>query len=455
MKHFRLLFTTLLLLCAVSVSAHDFEVGGIYYNILSKSDKTVEVTFKGSTYSEYSNEYTGSVTIPQTVRYYGVTYKVTRIGENALLACRNLTSISIPNSVVSVGDGAFGSTAWYDNQPIGAVYVGKVLYKYKATISVDTNIVLEEGTLGIADHAFYKCENLTAITLPASLINIGESAFEGCKRLTSIDIPNSVASIGDYAFEGCSGLTSLTIGKNVNSIGMDAFGGCNKLQTVISLATAAPKLDGGNFSSIYASPELYYPYGSDYSSWTIFRTKKECLENAGVLYSILNNTNSTVQVIGADNIDKVTIAENIVIGEQSYLVTKITSNAFTDGVVSVEVPKTITAIEPLSLRLCNTLESIVIDEENQKYDTRDNCIAFIETATNTLVAGCKNSKIPNSVTCVGNKAFYGCLGLTTIDIPNSVSEIGAGAFEGCTGLTSVTIPASVNKLYCCTFCICI
>ena len=198
MKHLNTLkglLLTLLLVCSGIVYAHDFEVNGVYYNILSETDKTVEVTFKGNSYSEYSNEYTGSVTIPQTIRYYGVTYKVTRIGEDAFLACRNLTSISIPNSVISVGDGAFGSTAWYDNQPIGAVYVGKVLYKYKATISVDTNIVLEEGTLGIADHAFYECKSLTAITLSASLINIGESAFFGCKGLKSIEIPNSVTTI--------------------------------------------------------------------------------------------------------------------------------------------------------------------------------------------------------------------------------------------------------------------
>ena len=104
MKHNYLkhLFTALLLLCSVVVSAHDFEVGGIYYNITNASNKTVEVTFRGNNYYIYVNEYTGSITIPSTVTYGDTTYGVTSIGNYAFESCPGLTSIEIPNSVTSI-----------------------------------------------------------------------------------------------------------------------------------------------------------------------------------------------------------------------------------------------------------------------------------------------------------------------------------------------------------------
>ena len=104
LKH---LFTALLLLYAMVVSAHDFEVDGIYYNILSEEEKTVEVTYGGDYSNSYSNEYTGSVVIPESVTYNGATYSVTSIGKEAFSGCIWLRSITIPNSVTSIGEFAF------------------------------------------------------------------------------------------------------------------------------------------------------------------------------------------------------------------------------------------------------------------------------------------------------------------------------------------------------------
>ena len=95
---------------------------------------------------------------------------------------------------------------------------------------------------------------------------------------------------------------------------------------------------------------------------------------------------------------------------------------------------------------CTGLTSIIVDTENPKYDSRDNCNAIIETATNTIIAGCKNTFIPNSVTSIGCAAFYSCTGLTSISIPNSVTSIGSYAFARCTGLTSISIPNSVTNI---------
>ena len=172
MKRIKHLFTALLLLLSVAVNAHDFEVDGIYYNITDESNKTVAVTYRGSSYSEYSNEYTGKVVIPESVTYNGDTYSVTSIGGSAFYGCTGLTSVAIPNSVTSIG----GS-------------------------------------------AFYGCSGLTSIEIPNSVTSIGSCAFYKCSKLTSIEIPNSVTSIGDDAFSGCSKLTSVEIPNSVTSIG--------------------------------------------------------------------------------------------------------------------------------------------------------------------------------------------------------------------------------------------
>ena len=164
-----------------------------------------------------------SVTIPDSV---------TSIGGGAFYGCTGLKSITIPNSVTSIGGSAFDNTAWYNNQPDGLVYAGKVAYKYKGTMPSNTSIVLKEGTLSIAGSAFYGCSGLTSITIPNSVTSIGSSAFSGCRGLTSVTIPDSVTSIGDNAFRNCKWLTSITIGNNVTSIGERAFMGCDGLTSV-------------------------------------------------------------------------------------------------------------------------------------------------------------------------------------------------------------------------------
>ena len=337
------LFTLLLaLVTTTAIWAEDFEVDGIYYNILTDKTNEVEVTYSGSYYLDDFDEYSGSVTIPATVTYNGTTYSVTSIGESAFNGCKSLTSVTIGNSVTSIGVAAFCD-----------------------------------------------CKSLTSITIPNSVTSIGESAFAYCSSLTSITIPNSVTSIGMRAFSGCSGLTSITIPNGVTSIEESAFNGCKSL-TSITIPNSVTSI---GFSA--------FAYCSSLTSITI--------------------PNS---------------------------VTSIGTCAFEycSGLTSITIPNSVTSIGNRAFSHCAALTSIVVEESNTMYDSRENCSAIIETASNTLIAGCQNTIIPNSVTSIGDGAFYGCSSLTSITIPNSVTSIGGSAFWDCSSLTSVTIPNSVTSI---------
>ena len=260
MKKQLLLFAMILL--PLVASAHDIEVKNadditIYYNYFNNGTE-LEVTFRGSNSSDYSNEYQGNVVIPEEVTYMNRTRKVTSIGNYAFYDCSGLTSVTIPNSVTSIGN-----------------------------------------------YAFRGCSGLTSVTIPNSVTSIGDYAFRECSRLTSVTIPNSVTSIGNYAFRGCSGLkkvivkdiaawcgikfdgsysnplyyakhiysdenteiTNLIIPNSVTSIGSQAFDGVD-FPTVVSLIENPFKITGKTSDSrtfsqnTFNNATLYVPKGT-------------------------------------------------------------------------------------------------------------------------------------------------------------------------------------------------
>ena len=189
---------------------------------------------------------------------------VESIGYDAFYGCSGLTSVTIPNSVTSIGWDAFKGTKWYDNQPDGVVYAGKVLYVYKGTMPSNTKIDIKDGTKGIGEEAFNGCSGLTSLTIPNSVTSIGYRAFYGCSGLTSLTIPNSVTSIGENAFSGCSGLTSLTIPNSVTSIGKNAFYCCSGVKEIYSWNPTPPQAYSnssfGNMNIQHA--KLFVPEGA-------------------------------------------------------------------------------------------------------------------------------------------------------------------------------------------------
>ena len=154
---------------------------------------------------------------------------------------------------------------------------------------------------------------------------------------------------------------------------------------------------------------------------------------------------NSVTTIGAAAFYECSSLASITIGNS---VISIGNNTFSKctSLTSITLPNSVTSIGDYAFSWCTKLSSIFVDENNTNYDSRENCNAIIETATNTLVVGCKITVIPNSVTSIGNSAFSGCTELTSIYIPNSVTSIGNYAFYGCYGLTSINIPNGVTKI---------
>ena len=142
---------------------------------------------------------------------------------------------------------------------------------------------------------------------------------------------------------------------------------------------------------------------------------------------------------GCTNLTSLSIPDGVTsIGDGSF--------SYCMGLTSLSIPNSVTSIGVDAFYLCTSLTSIIVDSDNTCYDSRDNCNALIETATNTLLTGCQKTTIPNTVTSIGDRAFLGCKGLGSLTIPNSVTSIGENAFVSCLELTSVTIPNSVTSI---------
>jgi len=480
----KLFFALLMVLCAISAKAYNFEVDGICYNI---NGSNVTVTYKSANYNSYS----GDIVIPNTVTYNGTSYTVASIGDWAFYGCSGLTSVSIPNSVTSIGSSAFyccyslssitipnsvtsiGSKAFTLCRSMSSVTIGKSVtsigdrafggcsgltgiqvvngnYVYdsrdncNAIIKTSSNTLLwgcqnttiPSSVTSIGNYAFENCTSLISVTIPNSITNIGNEAFSNCSGLTSVYIPNSVTKIGEKAFGGCSSLTCVTIGNSVYTIGDYAFYRCDSLETL-------------NYNAVscidFPIKEQNRPfYRLNISTINIGDgVKKIPARFASGLAKLSSITiPNSVTNIGDNAFSECSGLTDVHIGNS---VTTIGVAAFNkcNSITSIIIPILVTDIGSYAFSECSGLTSIQVIDGNSVYDSRDNCNAIIQTSSNKILWGCKNTTFPSSVSAIGFSAFRGCSGLSSINIPSSITFIDDYAFYGCIGLNNITIPNSI------------
>lgn len=348
-----------------------------------------------------------SITIPNSV---------TSIEESAFYGCTGLSSVIIPNSVTSLAIGAFQNCNGLESVTISNSVTSINSNAFSDCTSL-TSVSIPESATSIGRYAFGGCSGLTSVTIPGSVTSIGSSAFDGCSGLTSVEIPNSVTTIGEKAFEECVNLETISIPNTITSCGYNAFNGTkwydNQPNGLIYIGKVAYHYKG----NMAENTTIIIKDGTTEISDYAFRC------NYGLTSVTIPNS---VKTIGYDAFDRC------------------------GGLTSINIPSSVTSIKNNAFEGCSGLNSIIVDNDNNVYDSRGYCNAIIETSTNTLISGCKNTIIPNGITSIGACAFWG-IGLTSIIIPQSVISIGGDAFEH-TSLTFVfclatEVPSANNAFF--------
>ena len=312
-----------------------------------------------------------------------------------------------------------------------------------STVVIPSTVVNNGTTYtvtSIGNYAFSGCSGLTAIEIPNSVTSIGNYAFYGCSGLTAVEIPNSVTSIGVEAFYECSSLTAIQIPSSVTSIGGWAFRGCSNLsQLVIGNGQETLTIQSNTFSSC---PITTLYLGRNVNDYVNFKS----LETLTIGSSVTSIGDEAFY--GCSKLTAIQIPSSV---------TSIGSSAFygCSGLTAVEIPNSVTSIGEWAFYGCSNLSQLILEDGEEvliiSYDTFNDCpitTLYLGRNVNDYVnfKPLETLTIGSSVTSIGERAFYGCSGLTAIQIPSSVTSIGESAFYGCERLHSVTIGAGVLSI---------
>ena len=408
---------------------------------------------------------------------------VTRIGDFAFRGCSGLTTVTIGSGVTYIGSDAFyectnveivycnanpEELTWEENccddfksdgstiiqVADAAPWIAKFTGKVNGTF-IDTSYVPFTWN--------YDADTKT-LTFSGTVIPSYDDSDERpwkdyVSEVEKIVISDDVTSIGDVAFLGCTGLTTVTIPAGVTYIGKDAFYDCTAVTDVHCNADPEKltwdedycddfKYDGSTIIHVADADPWYTKFGSVVNG--IFRDLSTVPltwnYDAGTKTLTFSGTEAMPSYYDLDKrpwIDYVSEVEKIIFNEG---VRGIGSRAFEgcSDLTTVTIPASVTGIGYAAFVGCSNLATMTVDAGNTKYDSRNGCNAIIKKESNTLIAGCKNTIIPDDVTNIDNYAFEGCTGLTTVTIPAGVTSIGHRAFYGCSGLTTVTIGSGVT-----------
>lgn len=404
MKQTKLLLMLLLMLVPMASKSWVKVVDGIRYYGGFRQPYYRTVWVAGLEDESYSGgkDIPSKITIddPNTEKEDYITYDVVQIDDHAFSNCINLTTITIPSSVKTIGGGAFkGCSSLYDvtisegvTKIYGSAFDGCVSLK---------GIIIPNSVTSIGSCVFRGCSNLISPTISENVTIIESSTFEGCTSMTYVKIPNGVTSIENSAFANCSSLPSIDITNCVISIGENAFEGCSSLPS-IGIPNSVTSIGANAFK----------------------------------------NCSSLTSIIGGNNVTK--------IGSQAF---------YKSGLKSVVIPNSVTEIGSSAFSNCNDLESVTIG--SGLVSMGQSAFSYCKNLTNvTISEGVKEIAstafykcsslpeitIPNSVTVVGGSAFAGCSNLTNATIGDHVETIGDRAFEDCSNLLEIKIPDSVTDL---------
>ena len=330
-----------------------------------------------------------------------------------------IKAIKFIGSPTSIGERAF------QNSDIESVVIPSSVtsIKFSAFYGCNnlTSVVISEGVTSIAAMAFAHCNNLKSVKIPSTITSLEGNEFRSCSSLVNVELSEGLTSIGQSTFYECFSLDSINIPSTVTNISDRAFSFCSLRS--IEISANVTNIDSGAFQYCKTIASI------------VVDEKNRVYDSRGNCNALIETATNTLMVGSA----------NTVIPEDITSISELAFNGCS-GLKSIKIPASVTSIGKDALRGCSSLISLIVDEGNTVYDSRDNCNALIETATNTLISGCKNTIIPKDITIIANNAFYGCNTLESIVIPEGVKSIGKNVFQDCTSLVSVDIPESVTSI---------
>ncbi|MFQ6723877.1 MAG: leucine-rich repeat protein, partial [Clostridia bacterium] len=387
-----------------------------------------------------------SISLPCTIEEVGngAFYQCYNVSTVDLISCVNLermgvsafhdvkpTSINFKNcsKLKEIGDMCFAGVLITTLDLTSCTSLEKIGHTSFYIVPATTiNLKNLTNLQSIGENAFVRCTSITSIDLSgcSNLTTLGYSIFESCYNLKTVNLSNcsKLTTIGSSAFKSCSSLTTV----NLN--------GCAGLKTISYSAFSGTALTSMDFKDCINLETI------DYGAFLWCSQLKT-----------VNLTNCTkLKTIGyeafAGKAGEIYMTlQNLDLSKCTSLTT-IGDNAFfnCDAFTSMTIPKNVSSIGTSVFSECDILETIIVDSQNTTYDSRNGCNAIIRKSDNTLIQGCKGTVIPNTVTTIGSRAFFGHSNFSTMPIPEGVTKIEGSALEWCTSLSNVTIPSTVIEI---------
>ena len=451
-----------------------FIVDGAWYNI--SYDNPSEVTFES-----VENKDIFEYTVPDTIRYEGVKYKVTAISAYAFSGCKYLTTLTIGIYVTDFGlytrifDGLTNvvfncpevkDKLLFQKTNIKTVVIGDSVrrvgeqafaycYNLTSVTAGDslkeigkgaffmcgnlTSLALKEGVMTIGEEAFSCCNALKNVSIPSTVTTIGKGAFNACYSITHINIPMGVQSIEQSTFQNCSALKTVAIGENVTSIEGWAFYNCSSLSEV-SIPENVTTIGDNAFSGCSSLRELTIPDKVINLGFISRCSNLESLSiGKSVVTAVINDCEKLTKVtfhcpeigewFSSNNISEVVIGDEVKI---------IRSEAFDrwNHLESVRMGKGLTEIGENAFRWCSALQEVTIPDE----------VTVIGDYAFYYCSALTDVTISDKVTTIGEQAFYGCNSLALLKLGKSITTIGEAAFGECSSLKEVSIPDKVKMI---------